>query len=135
VGLQIEFEVSTWPELLKKSRSGTLMMWGFAWSATSPDGGYLLSTAYGPNSSESNDARFALPAYDRVFERVLSMPDSAEREALMRRAKDLLAAYMPYKAHSHRIAMDLVQPGTRHYWRHPFMRDIWRFVDVEPSPA
>jgi hypothetical protein len=23
-----------------------------------------------------------------------------------------------------------VQPGTRHYWRHPFMRDIWRFVDV-----
>ena len=49
-------------ELLKKSRAGTLMMWGFAWSATSPDGGYILSTAYGPNSSESNDARFALPA-------------------------------------------------------------------------
>jgi ABC-type transport system substrate-binding protein len=130
VGLRMEFEVATWPELLKRSRAGTLMMWGYAWGATSPDGGYFLSTAYGPNASESNDPRFKLAAYDRLYERVLSMPDGAEREAVMRQAKDMLVAYMPYKSHSHRIALDLVQPGTQHYWRHPFMRDIWRFVDV-----
>jgi len=26
-----------------------------------------------------------------------------------------------------------VQPWTHGYWRHPFMRDIWRFVDVDPK--
>ena len=130
VGLKMAFDVSTWPELLKKSRAGTLMMWGYSWSATSPDGGFFLGIAYGPNASEANDPRFALPAFDRVFERQLVLPDGPEREAEMRRAKDLLVAYLPFKVHAHRIAMDLVQPGTRHYWRHPFMRDIWRFVDV-----
>jgi hypothetical protein len=48
----------------------------------------------------------------------------------MRQAKDLLTAYMPYKVHGHLITNDLVQPCTQHYWRHPFMRDTWRFVDV-----
>jgi ABC-type transport system substrate-binding protein len=130
VGIRIEFEVATWPELLKRSRAGTLMMWGYSWSAPWPDGGFFLGIAYGPNASEANDPRFALPAFDRAFERQLVLADGPEREAEMRRAKDLLVAYLPYKVHAHRIAMDLVQPGTRHYWRHPFMRDIWRFIDV-----
>ena len=56
--------------------------------------------------------------------------NGVSRRESTRRAKDLLVAYLPYKVHAHRIAMDLVQPGTKHYWRHPFMRDIWRFVDV-----
>ncbi|HET9978191.1 MAG TPA: ABC transporter substrate-binding protein [Burkholderiaceae bacterium] len=130
VGLRIEFEIATWPELLKRSRAGTLMMWGYGWTATSPDGGFFLAIAYGPNAGEANDPRFALPAFDRVFERQLVLPDGPEREAELRRGKDLLVAYLPFKVHGHRIAMDLVQTGTKHYWRHPFMRDIWRFVDV-----
>ena len=130
VGLKVEFEIATWPELLKRSRAGTLMIWGYAWSAGSPDGGFFLGTAYGPNASESNDARFALPAFDRLYEKQLVLPDGPEREAVMRQAKDLLVAYMPYKAHAHRIYLDVVQPGVLNYWRHPFTRDIWQYIDV-----
>jgi ABC-type transport system substrate-binding protein len=133
VGLKIEFEIATWPELLKRSRAGTLMMWGYAWSSGSPDGSFFLGIAYGPNASESNDPRFALPAFDRLYEKQLVMPDGPEREAVMRQAKDMLVAYMPYKAHLHRIYLDLVQPGTKNYWRHPFKRDIWHFIDVPPA--
>ena len=133
VGLRIEFEISTWSELLKMTRAGSLMMWGYSWSAGSPDGGFFLDIAYGPNAGESNDPRFKLPAFDRLVERQRRLPDGPEREAVMRQAKDLLVAYMPFKVHLHRITSDLVQPGTQHYWRHPFMRDIWRFVDVEPG--
>ena len=132
VGLRIEFDISTWPELLKKSRAGTLMMWGYSWSAGSPDGGFFLGIAYGPNASEANDPRFRLPAFDRLFEQQLRLPDGPEREAVMRQAKDMLVAYMPFKVHLHRVISDLVQPWTLNYWRHPFMRDLWRFVDVEP---
>jgi ABC-type transport system substrate-binding protein len=130
VGLKIEFEVATWAELLKRTRAGTLMMWGYAWSAASPDGSFFLGIAYGPNAAEANDPRFNLPAFDRLFEKQLALADGAERDAVMRQAKDLLVAYMPFKAHAHRIRFDLVQPGTQNFWRHPFMRDTWRFVDV-----
>ena len=132
VGLKMEFEVSTWPELLKKSRAGTLMMWGYSWSAGSPDGGFFLGIAYGPNASEANDPRFALPAFDRLFERQRALPDGPEREAAMRQAKDLLVAYMPFKVHVHNVYLDVVQPWTEGLWRHPFMRDIYRFVDPGP---
>ena len=135
VGLKMQFDVSTWPELLKKSRAGTLMMWGYSWSAASPDGGFFLSIAYGPNASESNDPRFQLPAFDRLFERQREMPDGPEREAVIRQAKDLLVAYMPFKVHLHTVLLDLVQPWTEGYWRHPFMRDTWRFVDPGSGPA
>ncbi|MFM8766581.1 MAG: ABC transporter substrate-binding protein, partial [Rubrivivax sp.] len=89
IGLKMSFDVSTWPELLKKSRAGTLMMWGYSWSAGSPDGGFFLGIAYGPNASESNDPRFRLEAFDRLYERQMRLPDGPDREALMRQAKDL----------------------------------------------
>ena len=132
VGLRMEFEVSTWPELLKKSRAGSLMMWGYSWSAGSPDGGFFLAIAYGPNASEANDPRFVLPAFDRLFEQQRALPDGPEREALMRRAKNLLVAYMPFKVHLHTVRIDLVQPGLQGYWRHPFMREHARYVDLTP---
>jgi len=132
VGLKVEFDISTWPELLKKSRAGTLMIWRYSWTAASPDGGFFLEIAYGPNAGEANDPRFQLPAFDRLFEQQRVLPDGPEREAVIRKAKNLLVAYMPYKVHMHRVLPDLVQPWLKGYWRHPFMRDVWRFVDVEP---
>ncbi len=134
VGLRIEFEIATWPELLKRSRAGTVMMWGYSWSAGSPDGGFFLGIAYGPNASESNDPRFRLDAFDRLYEAQMRLPDGPDRLALMRQAKDILVAYMPFKVHGHAIANDLVQPWLHHYQRHPFMRDVWMYWDVETRP-
>jgi ABC-type transport system substrate-binding protein len=133
VGLRIQFEVSTWSELLKMSRAGTLQMWGYSWAATSPDGGFFLGIAYGPNAMEANDPRFVLPAFDELFRRQLRLPDGPEREAVMREAKNMLVAYMPFKVHLHRVISDVVQPWTLTYWRHPFMRDLWRFIDLAPE--
>ena len=134
VGLKMTFDIATWPELLKKSRAGALMMWGYRWAAPSPDGGFFLAIAYGPNASESNDPRFEHAPFDRLFEQQRMLPDGPERDAAMREAKNMLVAYMPFKVHHHNIYLDLVQPWTEGFWRHPFMRDYWRFVDPgEPA--
>ena len=131
VGLRIEFEIGTWGELLKRSRSASLMMWGFSWVAATPDGGFFLGIGYGPNDNESNDAHFALPAYDRLFERQKVLPDGPARDAAMRAAKNMLLAYMPYKVHVHTMLNELVQPWVRGFWRHPFMNDLWCYVGTD----
>jgi ABC-type transport system substrate-binding protein len=133
VGVRIEFDISNWSELLKMSRAGGLMMWGYRWAAVSPDGSLFLNIAYGPAAGDANDARFSLPAFDRLFERQRALPDGAEREAVIRKAKNLLVAYMPFKVHAHTVMLDLVQPWTQGFWRHPFMNDTWRFIDVAPA--
>ena len=132
VGLRAKFEPAGWGELLRRSRAGSLMMWGYAWTASSPDGAFFLGIAYGPNATESNDARFKLPAFDKLFDRQRVLADGPEREALMREAKNLMVAYMPYKVHGHRIQAEVLQPWLQHYWRHPFMRDAWRYLDLAP---
>jgi ABC-type transport system substrate-binding protein len=133
INVRIEFKIGKWPEQLKASRAGKLMMWGVAWSATSPDGLYLLDLLYGPNKGQANHARFDLPAFNALYERAAVLPDGPEREAVMREAKQIAIAYMPYKVTSHRIATDLLHPQVLGYKRHPFMRNWWHFVDVDTT--
>ena len=135
IKVRIEFKIAKWPEQLKASRAGKLMMWGVAWSATSPDGLYFLDLLYGPNKGQANHARFDLPEFNALHQRAAVMPDGPEREAVMARAKALSVAYMPYKVIAHRIATDLMHPHVQGYKRHPFLRDWWRYVDVEAAPA
>ena len=60
IGLKIEFRIAQWPELVKQSLAGTLMIWNFAWQAQEPDSDLFFSLAYGPNKGSANDARFRI---------------------------------------------------------------------------
>jgi len=135
IQVKIQFKIAKWPEQLKASRAGKLMMWGVAWGGVNPDGQYYLDLMYGPNKGQANHARFDLPAFNALYERTAVMPDGADRETLMREAKQLGVVYMPYKVTAHRIATDLMHPQLQGYKRHPFLRDWWRYVDIEmPAP-
>jgi ABC-type transport system substrate-binding protein len=135
IDVRIEFKIAKWPEQLKASRAGKLMMWGVAWSAANPDGSYFLDLLYGPNKGQANHSRFDLPAFNELYKRQFVMPDGPEREALMNEAKLLAVAYMPYKVTGHRILTDLTHPHVVGYRRHPFLRDFWRYVDVDHAGA
>lgn len=136
IGLRMEFRFAQWPELLKQSLAGNLMMWNFAWQASQPDSDLFFSLAYGPNRGSANDARFDLKKYDALYERQRVLPDGPERLAAMHEATRLLVAYMPYKFHLHRIQQDLAQPWLIGYLRHPFTTRNWAYLDVNSdAPA
>jgi ABC-type transport system substrate-binding protein len=91
IGIRIEFKVAKWPENLKASRVGKLMMWGVGWSAGAPDGDTFLALGYGPNKGQANHARFDLPEFNRLYEKQRLLPDGPEREALFDHAKRLIS--------------------------------------------
>jgi ABC-type transport system substrate-binding protein len=131
IGIRTTFRIAQWPELVKQSTSGHLMMWGYAWQVSQPDSGTIFGMAYGPNMESINDARFNLPAYNRIFEQQRVLPDGPERLALLRDASRLMAAYMPYLLHMHRVVVDLCQPWVLGYRRHPFTSRRWATVDID----
>ena len=133
IGIRIEFKVAKWPEQLKASRGGKLMMWGVGWSAGSPDADTFLGLGYGPNKGQSNHARFDLPAYNKLYEAQLVLPDGPEREAVIAQAKKLMVAYMPYKVHVHRIWTDLAHPWVQGYYANHFRGLFWKYVDVDTA--
>lgn len=132
INIRIVFKTAKWPENLKSSRAGKLMMWGVGWSG-GPDSDTFLALGYGPNKGGANHARFKLPAFDKLYEQQRSMPDGAERNAVIAQAARLMVAYMPYKVHVHRIFTDLTQPWVLGYHRNIFVREFWKYVDIDPA--
>jgi ABC-type transport system substrate-binding protein len=131
IGVKMDVRFGQWPELLKASRAGKLMMWGVAWSASVPDAEDFLSLAYGPSKGQANHARFDLPAYNELYDRLHKLPDGPERMQLIDQAKRLQVAYMPYKAEVHRLFTDMFWPWVQGYHRNIFVRDFWRYVDID----
>lgn len=131
IGIRIRFKQAKFPENLKASRSGKLQMWNVAWVATTPDAGYHLAVAYGPNAGQANHSRFNLPEFNRLYELQAVLPNGPERQQAMDQANKLVVAYMPYKISGHRIWTDLSHPWVTGAERNIFRRDFWQYVDVD----
>jgi ABC-type transport system substrate-binding protein len=131
IGVRTSFLIAQWPELLKQSLAGKLMMWSYSWQVGEPDSGTVFGMAYGPNRLTINDARFDLPEFNRLFEQQRVLPDGPERLALLREAGRLMTAYMPYLLHMHRVYVDLAQPWVIGFRRHPFTSRRWSWVDID----
>ncbi|HQR22752.1 MAG TPA: ABC transporter substrate-binding protein [Burkholderiaceae bacterium] len=130
LNLRTSFRIAQWPELVKQSTAGQLMIWGYGWQLGQPDSDTMFGMAYGGNMESINDARFDLKVYNRLFEQQRVLPDGPERLSLLHEASRLLAAYMPYLLHMHSVYVDLCQPWVMSYRRHPFTSRIWACVDV-----
>ena len=130
IGIRMVFKTAKWPENLKASRAGKLMMWGVGWTA-GPDGNEFLVLGHGPDKGQANHARFDLPEYNRLFALQRTLPNGPERQQVMTEMLKLTVAYMPYKVHVHRINTDLAQPWVVGYHRNVFLRDVWRYFDVD----
>jgi ABC-type transport system substrate-binding protein len=128
-----EYTQAQWQENIKASRAGQLMMWSTGWVAALPDASYFTDVMYGPNKGQSNHARFNHPEVNALHEQQRAMPDGPERFALVQRALKLGVAYMPMKATSHPVNSWLTHAGVVGYVPHPFIRDYWRYMDMEAA--
>jgi ABC-type transport system substrate-binding protein len=133
VGIKVRFETGQWPEHLKKARAGKLQIWALGSSAAGTDGQSALYRLHGPQAGSQNLARFRLPAFDALYDRMARLPDGPEREALFLQAKKIATAYMPYKPTVHRISTDMWYPWLIGYRRPPFWNEWWHLVDVDPE--
>ncbi len=131
IGIRVVFKPAQWPENLKAARAGKLMAWRVGTSSTQVDGQQVLVRLYGPQVGQGNLARFRLPAFDQVYERLSLLPDGPEREALFEQAKRIAVAYAPYKVHVHQYADVLAQPWIVGYRRPVFWYDWWHLVDID----
>jgi len=133
IGIKLEIRKAKWPDLMKESHAGKLMMWQLGGSAASPDADTWLTSLYGPNCGfKGNQACFQLPEYDRLYEKAHVMPDSPERTKLYEEMTKLIVAYAPWKINVHRINTDMWYPWVIGYRRPLIITDnFWKFIDID----
>ena len=133
IGIRIEVRKAKWPDLLKESNAGKLMMWFLGNSASEPDASSSLQSLYGPNCGfKGNRACFQLKEFDELYERAEKMPDSPERTKVYQEMAKLFAAYAPYKLNMHRIMTDMWYPYV-YGFRRPLMQtqSWWKYADID----
>jgi len=135
IGLKIEFRAAQWPEQYKAARAGKLMLWSVQGRASSPDGIEGLLRYNGAAKGGINLARFDLPAMNAVIDKLLALPDGAERERWFHEAKRLTAVWMPYKLRTHPVQVTLTQPWLVGYRRPLFWNGWFDVVDVERTAS
>ena len=115
------------------------MFWQLGGSASQPEADTWLTSLYGPNTGlKGNQARFRLPAYDRLYEKARETLDSDERTRLNKEMARIVAAYAPWKVNTHRILTDMWYPWVIGYRRPQIQnQNFWRFIDIDTatSPA
>jgi len=133
IGLRVTVRKAKWPDLLKESNAGKLMMWQLGGSASAPDADTWLTSLYGPNAGfKGNRARFRVKEYDDAYEKADTLPDSPARTALYQQMAKLMVAYAPWKINTHRILTDMWYPYVIGF-RRPLVQtqSWWRFVDID----
>jgi ABC-type transport system substrate-binding protein len=131
IGINFEARFAKWPDLLRESNAGKLQMWSLGWSTVTPDGESFHLMLYGPNRGQANRSRFALAAYDRLFEQAKQTPHGPARDAIWREANRVFLVYAPWKLGMHRITTNLSQPWVVGYRMNPVMNSVWRYVDID----
>jgi ABC-type transport system substrate-binding protein len=134
IGLRTEFRKAKWPELLRESRAGKLMMWGLGWTAAIPDAEPFYVILYGPNKGQANHTRFDHAEWNALYRQALVLADGPQRRALYDKMDRLAAAFAPMRPFVHRIGTSLVQPWVFGYQRHPVLRAFWQYIDLDPLP-
>jgi ABC-type transport system substrate-binding protein len=133
IGVKLEIVRGKWPDILKAARLGKVQFWALGGTASSPDADTWLTSLYGPNK-EQNLAQFRLKAYDELYEKARSMPDSPERTRIYQEMTKLVVAYVPWRINTNRIRTDMWYPQVIGYRRHPILTyNTWKYIDIDPS--
>ena len=134
LGIRIELAVAQWPENLKAARSGNYQVWSVGGSSAAPDSEGAFEKYDSRQIGGQNMGRVRLPALDKAFDRIQTLPDGPERLAAFREAERLGLAYMPYKYILNRVSLDMTQRRVVGYRRPVFWQDWWHLVDIDDGP-
>ncbi|HVK55563.1 MAG TPA: ABC transporter substrate-binding protein [Burkholderiales bacterium] len=132
IGVRVTFKKERWPDLVKQGKLGKIQVGNYsAWGADYPDGDNFLQLLYGPNAGQSNDSRFQLPEFDRLYDQAKKMRDSPERTRLYQEMTKLVQVYAPWKLGAHRISTTLHHPWVKGLKTHPIVNSAWKYVDID----
>jgi ABC-type transport system substrate-binding protein len=131
IGIRLEANAVQFADLLNDKRVGRFQFAISAWIADYPDAQNFLQMLYGPNTDQSNESRFKLPEFDRLYEKSQRLPDGPERNQLYREMDRLLLAYAPWRLGVHRVFNHLQYPWVKGYKKHPILYTNFKWLDID----
>ncbi len=100
INVQLQVRPTDYNRFQDKIRKGNAQIFEWGWHADYPDPENFLFLLHGPQSkvktAGENASNYASPEFDRLFEEMKNMPNSAQRQEIIDRAVDTLRRDAPW---------------------------------------
>jgi oligopeptide transport system substrate-binding protein len=134
IGIEVKVQTFSWPEFQQSLKNKKGQMWSFAWGADYPDAENFLQLFYSKNGTPGpNDSNYSNPAFDKLYEKSLTMNDSAERTALYQKMASIVVEDTPWVFGVHRVTFGLTHPWMKNYKPHEFNHGMSKYYRIDTS--
>jgi ABC-type transport system substrate-binding protein len=134
LGVQLNVNNYSWPQFQEAIKNRKAQLWEMAWVADYPDAENFLQLFYSKNSSPGpNDSNYSNPEFDRLYEKLITLPNGSKKTAIIKKMVALVVEDAPWIFHAHRIGYALLQPWFKNYKPNEFDHTRLKYYRVEPS--
>jgi ABC-type transport system substrate-binding protein len=132
IGIKIETNGNTWPQLSAKVKTKQTQLFAMAWLGDYPDAENFLQLVWGPNSAPGpNGSNFNHPEFNEKFVKAKNMQPSPERTKLYTELNQLVAEEAPMILGVHRAKIVLKHQWLMNYKFATFNHGHAKYYDVD----
>lgn len=132
IGVDMDINTNTWPELDNKVKTMRAQFFGMAWQADYPDAQNFLQLFYGPFHSPSpNGSNYSDPSFDALYEKAKVMFPGPERTELYRKMERIVTEAVPWSFDAHRLVDTLTHGWLKNYKPHDVGHGNWKYYRID----
>ena len=134
IGIKVKVITNPWPELQRKVKTASNMMYGMAWGADYPDAENFLQLMYGPNKSPgANGSNYDNPEFNALYKKAALMQHSPERTKIYKRLNQIGAEDVPWIFGLHRVTNHITTGWFKNYKYTALDFGSGRFYNMDPE--
>ena len=131
IGINVQVHLLDFSQLIQKVDEKSAQFFSFAWSSDYPDGENNLALFYGPNEAPgANHFNYMNAEYDRLYEKVVAMPQSPERVAIYEQMQAMLFEDCPYAGSMARTRFYVVTPRMTNFKPTETFETWYKYIDL-----
>ncbi len=132
LGIKVNLNTVSWPELLSRVRRKQAQVWGITWQYDYPDAENGWQLLYSKNESPgSNESNYKNPKFDALYEKIALMRDSPERFALFAKMRDIFVQDVPWIITVNQAETRLTHSWLHNFKIHQFEHNIEKYLRVD----
>lgn len=132
IGIEVEINTNTWPELTKKVKTRQAQMFGMAWVGDYPDAENFLQLIYGPNSAPGpNGSNYNNSKFNQMFEQASKMQPGESRAKKYKELALMAAEDVAYIYGVHRTSFVVKHSWLKNYKFSTFDHGNAKYLNVD----
>ena len=131
IGIKIVPQLNNKPRFFQKLRKGKFQLFRLSWIGDYPDAENFLQLFYSKNAGSCNRAFYQDAKFDRMFEKIIPMPDSPERTSKYKEMVKYLSTKCPWIFESFAISYQLNHNWLQNFVPHDFAFSRWKYLAID----